>query len=271
MKFDPEGHVVISPREWQAALKDRVRLTRDIWLVGTPWAFPTYDKYREFLSFLADRLGVHPNNIAVRGSTKVGFSISPRPEKVWMEMRPDSDLDLAIVDPDYYHFFDREIRSYERRLGAAGRYQGREARKALKRSDTRRYYCYRYLDMPDIGCVRDHNGHLGEAPLEQCCGIRQLTAFIYRDWWSLHGRCEADLRDLHRVTEESGFPAGGDRPRSSPLLQAHAELAVGSDAATVTARVCDRCSGPLHTADGQVYFCPRCDAPVDTGSSQMAN
>src|SRR5947207_2522345 len=116
MHFDAEGHLAVSPREWQAALLDPVKLTRDIWLVGTPWAFPTFGAFREFLAFLADRFGVHPNNIAIRGSTKIGFSISTRPHKVWAAMRPDSDLDLAIVDPDYYHFFDREIRGYERRL-----------------------------------------------------------------------------------------------------------------------------------------------------------
>src|SRR5438067_992013 len=108
MHFDAEGHVVVTPRQWQEALADPGKLTRDIWLAGTPWAFPTYAACREFLAFLADRFGVHPNNIAVRGSTKIGFSISTKAHKVWVEMRPDSDLDLAIVDPDYYHFFDRE-------------------------------------------------------------------------------------------------------------------------------------------------------------------
>src|SRR5438105_15891813 len=117
MHFDNEGHAVVTPREWQEALVDPRRLTSDIWLVGTPWAFPTYGGFREFLAFLSDRLGVHPNNIAIRGSTKIGFSISCRADKVWVAMRPDSDLDLAIVDPDYYHFLDREIRGYERRLG----------------------------------------------------------------------------------------------------------------------------------------------------------
>jgi len=117
MHFDAEGHVVITPREWQAGLADPARLTTDVWLVGTPWSFPTFVAYREFLAFLADRLGIHPNNVAIRGSTKIGFSISAKADKAWVAMRPDSDLDLAIVDPDYYHFFDREIRGHERRLG----------------------------------------------------------------------------------------------------------------------------------------------------------
>lgn len=218
MHFDAQGHVVTTPREWQVGLADPATLVRDIWLTGTPWAFATYTSFREFLAFLADRFGVHPNNIAVRGSTKIGFSISPKHDKVWVAMHSDSDLDLAIVDPDYYHFFDREIRSYERRLGVR-LHRGPERVKAVRRSESRKFYTYRYQDLPDIGCVRDHLVNLSEAPVEECCGCpRTLTAFIYRDWWSVHDRCEYDLRDLRKALALPGFPAGEDLPRRSPLL-----------------------------------------------------
>lgn len=128
-------------------------------------------------------------------------------------MRPDSDIDLAIVDPDYYHFFDREIRIYERRLGRK-LFRDAESAKAISRRESRKFYVYRYPDLPDIGCVRDHKSHLGEAPLEACCGPRTLTAFIYRDWWSVHERCEYDLRALRRALNEPGCPQGGDVPRT---------------------------------------------------------
>ena len=233
MQFDTEGHVVISPREWQEKLQDAAVLTRDVWLVGTPWAFPTFGGYREFTAFLSDRLGVHANNVAVRGSTKVGFSIAPRPDKVWMSMGPGSDLDLAIVDPDYYHFFDREIRAYERRLGGQ-LFRGPEYKKSWDRRDKRKFYVYRYMDMPDIGCVRDHKGHLAEAPLEQCCGIRPLTAFIYRDWWSVQSRCEFDLWDLQNALNRKGLPAGGDSPR--PFELTTSDEATGLDTVDVTGR-----------------------------------
>jgi hypothetical protein len=259
MHFDTEGHVVVTPRQWQKGLTDPGRLTRDVWLPGTPWAFPTYTAFRTFLAFLADRLAVHPNSIAIRGSTKVGFSISPKAAKVWGAMRPDSDLDLAIVDPDYYHFFDREIRSHERRLGAK-LFQGTESRKAVGRRESRKFYTYRYPDLPDIGCVQDHQAVLAEAPVEQCCGSRRsLTAFIYRDWWSVHARCEYDLRDLRRALATPGFPAGGDTPRQSPLLLVATDAAV-ADAA---GRRCDKCGGELQSAPGgERFFCPRCDVPT---------
>ena len=199
MYFDAEGHVVITPREWQAELADPGKLTKDIWLVGTPWAFPTHAGFRDFLAFLADRLGVHPNNMAIRGSTKIGFSISPRADKVWVAMRPESDLDLAIVDPDYYHFFDREIRNYERRIWDE-RSSVPEMRKAASRCEHRKFYTYRYQEMPNISCVQDHRAHLSDVPVQQFCGYpRNLTTFIYRDWWSVHERCEYDLRCLRKA------------------------------------------------------------------------
>jgi hypothetical protein len=82
MRFDEEGHVVVTPREWQDAIANPDQLVNDVWLPGTPWAFPTYGGYRRFWTFLSERLGVHPNNIIVRGSTKIGFS-APRPDLVW--------------------------------------------------------------------------------------------------------------------------------------------------------------------------------------------
>jgi hypothetical protein len=178
-------------------------------------------------------------------------------------MHPGSDLDLAIVDPDYYHFIDREIRSHERRVG--GRlFRGPESVKAFGRREFRRFYTYRYQDLPDIGCVQDHRAYLSEAPVEQCCGCpRTLTAFVYRDWWSVHGRCESDLRDLRRALATPGFPAGQDTPRNSTLLLELADTGRAVDTMAVTERSCDRCGGKLQPAPDEGHFlCPQCDASL---------
>jgi hypothetical protein len=264
--FDQEGHVVVTPRQWQQGLSDPGRLTRDWWLVGTPCAFATYAGYREFLLFLADGFSVHPNNIAIRGSTKIGFSVSSKAHKLWVVMRPDSDLDLAIVDADYYHFFDREIRSYERRMGSR-LYGGRQLAKTERRRENRKFYTYRYQDMPDIGCVRDHFAILSSAPVKECCGsVRPLTAFVYRDWWCLQARCEYDLRELRKALNEQQLPAGGDAPRAAQLLAAVAsDKAVGHET-PVLERRCPRCNTVEQTLNGKDFFCPQCNpqgtAPV---------
>lgn len=56
-------------------------------------------------------------------------------------------------------------------------------------------------------------------PIEQCCVCpRKLTAFIYRDWWSVHGRCEYDLRDLRRPLTTPASQRARTRLGHPPLL-----------------------------------------------------
>ena len=117
----------------------------------------------------------------------------------WVGLRPDSDLDLAIIDPDYYHFLDREIRMWERNPENRA-FRGPQFDKSIARQKQRGFYTYRYFDLPNIGCVSEHNARLKALPVEECCGLpRPIDAFIFRDWWSLYSRWEFDLRDLRKA------------------------------------------------------------------------
>ncbi len=259
MHIDREGHVVVTPREFEEYLQgDFSVLINDVWLAGTPRAFPTYRGWCTFLRYLADGLGVHPRNIVVRGSTKIGFSIAPREENVWVRLRPDSDLDLAIVDPDYYHFFDREFRHYER-LSEGRAFRGPEAWKTFGRVKSRAYYTYRYHHFPDLPCVQHHLDVLRAAPVEECCGLaRDLNAFIYRDWWTLYGRCRGDLADLSGALTRAEIPHGGDVPRISPLLLAGDPSEAGS-LTTAIPRYCDTCGSRFERVKlGWSFACRRC-------------
>lgn len=180
MIISPEGHLQISPADFQAKLGGSLRrLASEVLLEGTPIAFPSKASHCEYLEFVAIHLGIHPRNVAVRGSSKIGFSITPDPAKVWMEFNPDSDLDLAIIDPDYYHFIDREVRKWERRAEDEGTFfRGREREKYLARRNSRAHYCYRYFDLPDISCVREHNTALKESPVEEYCGQARIVTGI---------------------------------------------------------------------------------------------
>ena len=143
---------------------------------------------------------------------KLVFSISPNAESAWVEMRPESDIDLAIVDPDYYHFLDREIRMWERNPENRA-FQGTQFSKSIARQRQRGFYTYRYFDLPEIGCVTQHTAQLKALPVEGCCGLpRPIDAFIFRDWWSVYSRWEFDLRDLRRALR-AGLEPGGHSPR----------------------------------------------------------
>jgi hypothetical protein len=78
-------------------------------------AFATCAHFARFLDYLTDKTGIHPNQFVFRGSTKIGFSISPNREKkkTWQRLGPTSDLDLAIVDPHFYETLDEQVRRYE--------------------------------------------------------------------------------------------------------------------------------------------------------------
>ena len=118
MEFDKHGHVTWTPKAlYDLAKSAPQQLVNRYLMTATPWAFPGYGRYCDFLEAVAERTGVHPRNLYLRGSCQVGFSIAPKPT-AWTAMRngPNrSDLDLAIVDEAYFTRFEREIRWWEDR------------------------------------------------------------------------------------------------------------------------------------------------------------
>jgi hypothetical protein len=227
MRFDEEGHVVTTPREVQdLAFNDSARLINWVLLPGTPRAIPTHEQHRCLLDFLARRIGVHPKNLFFKGNTKIGFSIAPLPDKIWRLYRNSSDLDLAIVDPDFFHTVDNQVRMWERDPeNSKGVFRNRKLLdvRAARHRHKGAYNCFRFFDLPDIPCMREVNQAIEGAPVTSCCGVqRSMTAFIYRDWWSVFHRFDFDLYELRRgcLTPRipiDYLPAGEDNPRP-PLL-----------------------------------------------------
>ena len=216
MNFDQEGHLIATPEEIDrlARAGEFSKLINEVLLIGTPAAFATYRGFRDFVDGVADGLAVHPSCIVFRGSTKLGFSIAPRSDKLWVEMGPDSDIDLAIVDPDHFHFLDAEVRRWERR---ATSFHGQSFTKRMKLRANRAFYCYRYMDLPDTALVQKYQAAMdrASAPSPPGCN-RPVTAFFYRDWWSVFSRYESDLRQLVRGLR-SDLSAGPKTPKPRPI------------------------------------------------------
>ena len=83
MKFDEHGHVLWTPKTlYELAKTAPLQLVNRYLINGTPWAFPAYPQYFDFLEAVAERTGVHPRNLYLRGSCQIGFSIAPRADKV---------------------------------------------------------------------------------------------------------------------------------------------------------------------------------------------
>jgi hypothetical protein len=218
MEFDKHGHVIWTPKTlYDLAKTAPLRLVNRYLMTGTPWAFPEYGCYCDFLEAVADRTGVHPRNLYLRGSCQIGFSIAPKP-KVWTAMRSDlkskaSDLDLVIVDEAYFTRFEKEVRWWEDRN--PGEYLQGEASEAFeRRQQNRQFNCCPDEALPAAICIHHQDTMRRVADMDHCGLHRTLSAFIYPDWLSARKRYEFDLRQLVKGVESRRLPPPGDKPIS---------------------------------------------------------
>lgn len=214
MKCDEHGRWVWTPKElYELAKTNPLRLINGYLMAGTPRAFPNYACYCDFLGATADRLGVHPRNLYLRGSCHIGFSIAPK-DTVWTAMRGDpdpSDLDLVIVDHGYFTRFEREVRWWEER-NAGGFLRGRPAKEFERRQQDRQFNCCRDELLPLAICVPHQDAMRDVAAIKHCGTHRSLSAFIYPDWLSARRRYEYDIRELVDGVEGGRLPPPGDQP-----------------------------------------------------------
>lgn len=225
MKFDEHGHILITPRELQErAFADPDGLIDHALLPGTPLGFPTYGQYVRFLDYLTAQTGIHPHHFLFRGSTKIGFSISPHREKkkVWRQFGAGSDLDLALTDPHFFATVDEQVRRWDRlpqnrvqvyRYRTGVEYKHYQAQIEQKG----RHDCYRFFDLPrGLACLVELEQVLQGAPLAECCvyPFVEFKAFIFRDRWSVHRRYHTDLDDLRRglTAAHDPLPQAPDEP-----------------------------------------------------------
>ncbi len=96
-----------SPDELEKTLAKASRTSREVvarlWLSeGLPSAFLTSPAvYEDLRGWLASRLNVHPKEITLIGSARIGYSLSPPPE-FGRPFAVRSDLDLCIVSRDLF-------------------------------------------------------------------------------------------------------------------------------------------------------------------------
>jgi hypothetical protein len=225
MRFDDEGHILITPAEIQErAFSDPDGLINHALLPGTPAGFATYQHYVKFVDYLTVKTAIHPHHFLFRGSTKVGFSICPnrKKKKVWRRFGVGSDLDLAITDPHFYAIVDEEVRRHDRlpkNRDQIFRFRtGVELKNYQNRIDQKgRHDCYRFFDLPrKLDCLRALDELLRAAPIPECCILPfvEMKAFIFRDRWAVYRRYHTDLDELrHGLTARNNpLPPGGDEP-----------------------------------------------------------
>jgi len=79
----------------------RYLLGHDIWYFREKKKSTNFAKdYDEFKLYMSKTLGIHVNNIAIVGSAKMGFSLSP--DKDYRDFTDASDIDLVLVSDGVY-------------------------------------------------------------------------------------------------------------------------------------------------------------------------
>ena len=212
MNFDDQGHLVCTPPElYEHAVENPHRLLNAFLMGGTPVVFNEYDRYCGFLEAVSDRTGVHAKNLYVRGSCHIGFSIAPRKDKIWAAVAHKSDIDLVIVDADYFHRCEQELRRWEARNPITSP-QGDAAHAAADRARDRRFNLFRDKPLPNVVCVHHQKMMEKIAALAHCGHARDVSAFIFPDWHSAQERYEFDLRELRQLVERKRLTPPPDEP-----------------------------------------------------------
>ena len=86
------------------------------------WAFQVNNEigcrgtYRQFKNTVSRTLNINPNNVAIVGSAKFGFSLSPVSDKAFKPFRgteceKPSDFDIIIVDPALFESIWDQLRT----------------------------------------------------------------------------------------------------------------------------------------------------------------
>lgn len=204
--FSAQGHLDIQPKDFLKMAQEAPRkLVNNYLLAGTPHLFATYDEYCAFRGDLASKLRIHPCTILVRGSARFGYRTSPRADKVWTPITPDSDIDVAIADVDYFNHLDAEVREWEARQRMPHPAHP-SFRPYAQRQQYRSFNCVADSWLPPNTCV-SHGDTMSEFDTMAYCGRkRKVSAFVFRDWWSLRNRFEFDIAELCSRVNAGALP-----------------------------------------------------------------
>lgn len=94
----------------------RYLLGHSIWYFRERKGSATFaEDYDEFKLYMSKKLDLHVNNIAIVGSAKMGFSLSP--EKNFREFNESSDIDLVVVSDQIFKlswqaFLELHLKNY---------------------------------------------------------------------------------------------------------------------------------------------------------------
>ena len=133
------------------------------------------EAYYDLKAAVAEEFEIHPSEVIVVGSTKLGFSIAPA--KRYRQFGDRSDIDVAIVSPKLFDRVWQEVFGY---LDSASSWQNRDA--------FARYFVRGWVrpdKLPSAPSFRFTDAWFGffrELSNSRRFGDIRIAAGLYRDW-----------------------------------------------------------------------------------------
>ena len=88
---------------------DEYFISGEVWIFKNLFGEHWFEQYDKFKKYIAQKLGVHYNNIGIAGSAKLGFSLNPT--KNFKTFNDRSDIDIIIVSQKLFiEFWEQYLR-----------------------------------------------------------------------------------------------------------------------------------------------------------------
>ena len=170
-------------------------------IFGDCWVFRN-DEYYELKADVADHFHVHPNEVLVVGSAKLGFSIAPH--KRYREFGDSSDIDIAIVSSSLFEgIWLQALESKE----SNGYFWDVQEKKAFQD------YFFRGWIRPDklpqasnFTLREDWKEYFRNLTSEGKYGVYPLAAGLYKSWYHIEHyqsncirSCQQELRGREQL------------------------------------------------------------------------
>jgi len=156
-----------------------------------------YWELREMVCF---RLGIHPQNFAIAGSGKLGFSIAPK--KLGKPFDDGSDLDVILVSQRlFYEIWDKLVTFRDR---PDYRLQSSEKRKACHTLKYTLFFGHVMLEVltQNFDFAKDWWKFFNKLSVDDRFGPRQINAAVFRDWLYVDRFYERSIRAIKSKHKE---------------------------------------------------------------------
>ncbi len=159
---------------------------------GPAFVFKEDDgKFFKLKSMVAQKFGLNPQDVIMVGSAKLGFSISPLIR--WQPFHDESDIDMAIISPDIFDRFWKELYDFNIKL--------------TYRTEKEEKQYYRFLDYFFKGWLRPDVFPFSYVGRKEWLdffksisygefGDHKITGAVFRDWGFYEAYHTSNIREI---------------------------------------------------------------------------